>query len=251
MATGRRTRNEATEESKGEKGLEKKGKKIDSGEAMEQYQTIMEETEDEAEMLNSDQDRQEQPRWSVVQDERHPKDKSQEETKYGERRGRGRGEEGDLGDTSGVKGPGGRVNYVTRGRARRGRGRSSRGRGRSEGKRERSESILVRRYRKTLKRIQYAERAYSENTDEDIRRIIQQMEEEATQGRSESEMEDWEYLLPDPGNTRGRMTLYKQALHVYWVMKRLLAKAMEQVAMEMAELAQGIPNLKKKCKTFR
>lgn len=29
------------------------------------------------------------------------------------------------------------------------------------------------------------------------------------------------------------------------VMKRLLAKAMEQVAMEMAELAQGIPNLKK------
>lgn len=58
-------------------------------------------------------------------------------------------------------------------------------------------------------------------------------------------MEDWEYLLPDPGNTKGRMCLYKQALHVYWVMKRLLAKAMEQVAMEMAELAQGIPNLKR------
>ena len=58
-------------------------------------------------------------------------------------------------------------------------------------------------------------------------------------------MEDWEYLLPDPGNTRGRMTLYKQALHVYWVMKRLLAKAMEQVAVEMTELSQGIPNLKK------
>ena len=58
-------------------------------------------------------------------------------------------------------------------------------------------------------------------------------------------MEDWEYLLPDPGNTRGHMSLYKQALHVYWVMKRLLAKAMEQVAMEMGELAQGIPNLKK------
>lgn len=28
-------------------------------------------------------------------------------------------------------------------------------------------------------------------------------------------------------------------------MKTLLAKAMEQVAMEMAELSQGIPNLKK------
>lgn len=58
-------------------------------------------------------------------------------------------------------------------------------------------------------------------------------------------MEDWEYLLPDPGNTCGRMTLYKQTLHVYWVMKRLLAKAMEQVAMEMAKLSQGISNLKK------
>lgn len=58
-------------------------------------------------------------------------------------------------------------------------------------------------------------------------------------------MEDWVYLLPDPGHTRGRMTLYKQSLHVYWVMKRLMAKAMEQIALEMAELSQGIPNLKK------
>jgi len=64
-------------------------------------------------------------------------------------------------------------------------------------------------------------------------------------------MKDWEYLLPDPGNTRGRMTLYKQTLHVYWVMKRLLAKAMEQVAMEMAELSQGIPNLKKELRNIQ
>jgi len=77
------------------------------------------------------------------------------------------------------------------------------------------------------------------------------MEEEAIQGQSDPEMEDWVYLLPDPGNTRGRMTLYKQALHVYWVMKRLLAKAMEQVAMEMAELSQGIPNLKKELKNIQ
>lgn len=46
------------------------------------------------------------------------------------------------------------------------------------------------------------------------------------------------------------MTLYKQALHVYWVMKRLLAKAMEQVAMEIAELSQGIPNLKKELRNI-
>jgi len=95
------------------------------------------------------------------------------------------------------------------------------------------------------------EQAYCENTNKDMRRIIQQLEEEANQGQSGSEMEDWEYLLPDPGNTRGRMTLYKQALHVYWVMKRLLAKAMEQVAMEMAELSQGIPNLKKELQNIQ
>jgi len=64
-------------------------------------------------------------------------------------------------------------------------------------------------------------------------------------------MEDWEYILPDPGNTRGRMNLYKQALHVYWVMKRILAKAIEQVAMDMAELSQGIPNLKKELQNIQ
>ena len=50
------------------------------------------------------------------------------------------------------------------------------------------------------------------------------MEEEAIQAQSNFEMEEWEYLIQDPGNTRGRMTLLKQSLHVYWVMKRLLAK---------------------------
>ena len=95
------------------------------------------------------------------------------------------------------------------------------------------------------KKAQHVEATYCQNTNPAIRRIIQQLEEEAIQAQSGSEMEDWEYLLPDPRNTRGHMSLYKQALHVYWVMKRLLAKAMEQVAMEMAELAQGIPNLKK------
>jgi len=34
-------------------------------------------------------------------------------------------------------------------------------------------------------------------------------------------------------------------------MKRLLAKAMEQVAMEMAELSQGIPNLKKELQNIQ
>lgn len=96
-----------------------------------------------------------------------------------------------------------------------GRGQRGKGRGWSEGNRERGESLAARKYKKMLKRrIQFTEQAYNENTNEDIRRIIQQLEEEATQGQSESEMDDWEYLLPDPRNTRRCMTLYKQALHV-------------------------------------
>ena len=71
------------------------------------------------------------------------------------------------------------------------------------------------------------------------------MEEDALQAQSDSEMEDWEFLLHDPGNTRGRMSLFKQSLHIYWVMKRLLAKALEQAATEMTELAQGVPNLRR------
>jgi len=77
------------------------------------------------------------------------------------------------------------------------------------------------------------------------------LEEEALKEHSEPKMEDWECLLPDPGYTRGRMSLYKQSLHVYWGMKRLLAKAMEQVAMEMAELSQGIRTLKKELKNIQ
>lgn len=75
--------------------------------------------------------------------------------------------------------------------------------------------------------MKHAEATYCQNTNPVITRIIHQLEEEAIQAQSESEMEDWEYLIPDLGNTR-RMTLYKKKLHLYWVMKRLLAKSMEQ-----------------------
>jgi len=59
------------------------------------------------------------------------------------------------------------------------------------------------------KHVRNAERAYCRDTHSGIRRIIQHLEEEAIGEQSESEMEDWEYLLPDSGNTRVRMTLYK------------------------------------------
>lgn len=71
------------------------------------------------------------------------------------------------------------------------------------------------------------------------------MEDKALEEVSDPEMEEWSTLLPDPGNSRGRLSMYKQALHMYWVVKHLLAKAMEQVAEEMMEMVQGPLNLKR------
>lgn len=108
-----------------------------------------------------------------------------------------------------------------------------------------------RQGRRTIEtRVRTAERAHNERTNQKIRRIIEHWEEEAIQAQLEEEMEDWMHLMPDPGHTRGQMTLYKQSLHLYWVMKRLMAKAMEQIALEMVELSQGIPNLKKELKNI-
>lgn len=59
------------------------------------------------------------------------------------------------------------------------------------------------------------------------------------------EMEEWDTLLPDRGNTQGRLKLYKRELHMYWVMKHLLARAREQVAVEMTEISQAMPDMKK------
>jgi len=58
-------------------------------------------------------------------------------------------------------------------------------------------------------------RAYKERTDADIRRLIQEMEDNVMEEDSEPEMEDWGDIIPNPGHTRGRMMLYRQALHVY------------------------------------
>lgn len=70
------------------------------------------------------------------------------------------------------------------------------------------------------------------------------MENKVLEEPSDPEME-WNTLISDPGNTRGCLTLYKQALHMYWIMKHLLARAMEQVAVEMTEIAQGLSDMKK------
>lgn len=90
-----------------------------------------------------------------------------------------------------------------------------------------------------------AKKAYIEGTDEDIRNLIQELVSNVMEGYLEPEMEEWGNLIPDPRNTRECLTLYKTTLHVYWVLKHLLAKEMEQVTEEMAKLTQGMPNMKR------
>lgn len=134
--------------------------------------------------------------------------------------------------------------------SKRGKGRRRRGRGRSwqpdQCEKETPVVNQQKRGRRSIEQVtQEAERAYVKGTNEDIRRIIDALENRVLEEPSNLELEEWNTLLPDPGNTRGHLTLYKQALHMYWVMKHLLARAMEQVAIEMTEIVQSLSDMKK------
>ena len=123
-----------------------------------------------------------------------------------------------------------------------GRGRGGRGRprqGNPEDRQTDDQGNRRRGRRTTQSVVQEATQAYQEGTNEDIRRIIQNLESEVLEEQSASETEEWTEMIRDPGNTRGKLTLYRQSLHIYWVLKCLLAKAMEQVAKEMVEIANG------------
>lgn len=73
-----------------------------------------------------------------------------------------------------------------------------------------------KRGRRSTKQVaQEAEKAYVKGTNEEIKRIIDALENKVLEEASDPEMEEWSILIPDPGNTRGRLTLYKQALHMY------------------------------------
>lgn len=132
------------------------------------------------------------------------------------------------------------------------RGRGQKRRMQEEGENSRKDTRPVRKTRRTVDhRVRRAERAYQSNTNPAVRRIIRHLEEETLQEQSEDEMEEWELLLHDPGHTRGRMSLFKQSLHIYWVIKGLLAKALEQVAREMIELSQGNPDMRRELSFIR
>lgn len=132
------------------------------------------------------------------------------------------------------------------------RGKGQKRETQEEGEKSRKDTSSVRKTRRTVDhRVRRAERAYQSNTNPAVRRIIRHLEEETLQEQSEDEMEEWEFLLHDPGHTRGRMSLFKQSLHIYWVMKGLLAKALEQVAKEMVELIQGNPDMRRELSFIR
>lgn len=112
----------------------------------------------------------------------------------------------------------------------RGSGRGSRGcpRQRNPSGRPMEEPGNQRRGRQSiLLVVQAAACAYQEGTDKEIHRIIENMESSVLEEQSKSETEEWEAMVSDPRNMRGRMMLYKQSFHIYSVLKSLLAKALE------------------------
>lgn len=54
-----------------------------------------------------------------------------------------------------------------------------------------------------------AAKAYMEGTDAGIQKIIEEMEDRILEEDSKDEMEEWKDLIPDPGNTKGRLSKFK------------------------------------------
>lgn len=151
--------------------------------------------------------------------------------------------EGDLEVRQSSRSSRGRLG--NRGKGRRSR-RHSRWRQGNQRERETPKTNQPKRGRRSIgKAAQEVETTYNKETNEEIRRIIDVLEDRVLEEPSDPEMEEWSTLLLDPSNTRGRLTLYKQALHMYWVLKHLLAKVMEQVAIEMMEITHEEPEMKK------
>lgn len=62
--------------------------------------------------------------------------------------------------------------------------------------------------------VREATKTYKKGTGKGIRKIIEEMEERIMEKDSEEEMEEWKDLIPDPGNTRGKLSQFKQTLHL-------------------------------------
>lgn len=58
--------------------------------------------------------------------------------------------------------------------------------------------------------------AYREGTNQEIQTLLEEWEAEVKQeSEADTELKDWRVLVPDLGNTRGRITQFKRTLYLY------------------------------------
>ena len=70
---------------------------------------------------------------------------------------------------------------------------------------------------------------YFGNTPQ-TRNIIQGWEKSSYSNEEDNEAEaEIMDFITDPGNTRGCLSLFNQTVHMYWIMKCVLAKAMQSL----------------------
>lgn len=93
--------------------------------------------------------------------------------------------------------------------------------------------------------ISEAVEAYHEGTDEGIWKLLEEREEEVKhENKIEEDMDELRTLVPDSGTLKGRITQFKHTLYLYWLMKILMGKAMEQISVGMTVSIQGMPSYK-------
>lgn len=62
--------------------------------------------------------------------------------------------------------------------------------------------------------------------------------------KMEINVEYWQGILLDPGNIWGCITQFKQTLFLYWSMKSILVKFLEQISVGMTATIQDFPKYK-------
>lgn len=86
---------------------------------------------------------------------------------------------------------------------------------------------------------------YQDEMYEGIQKMIENWEAKIKQeSELEEEIDDWGMMVPDLGNTCGRITEFKHTIYFYFLMKCFLGKAMEQISMGMVVTVQGLPSYK-------
>jgi len=77
--------------------------------------------------------------------------------------------------------------------------------------------------------------AYHNDSDKEIRQLIEKWEADLNRhtGYKEIEAEDWRVLVPVPGHTCDRIKQFKHTLFLYWSMKGIMGKALEQISLNM------------------